>query len=54
MDSKVTILLIEDNPADSELVSIFLKGVYAGKASLATAGSLVNGLKLIESTTLIN
>ncbi len=51
MSDKVSILLIEDNPADSELVRIFLKGIYVGKANQVTADSLEKGLKLIESTT---
>jgi len=50
MDNKVNILLIEDNPADSELVSIFLKGVYAGKCALVIADSLNKGLELMDVT----
>jgi len=48
METKINILLIEDNPADSELVSIFLKGVYSSKASLVTADTLIAGMQLIE------
>ena len=48
MEGKINILLIEDNPADSELVSIFLKGVYAGKSILATADSLAKGFELTQ------
>jgi len=48
VDNKVNILLIEDNPADSELVRIFLKGVYAGKAALSTTDSLLKGVELLE------
>src|ERR1700722_16565700 len=48
MDGKINILLIEDNPADSELVSIFLKGIYAGKAKLVTADSLIKGYELLK------
>jgi PAS domain S-box-containing protein len=50
LEDKINILLIEDNPADSELVSIFLKGVYAGKSTLATADSLTKGIELAERT----
>ena len=50
MDGKVNILLIEDNPADSELVSIFLKGVYANKAILVAADSLVKGFEQMQKT----
>jgi PAS domain S-box-containing protein len=50
MDPKVNILLIEDNPADSELVNIFLKSVYANKATLAIADSLDKGFRLIDDS----
>ncbi len=49
MDNKINILLIEDNPADSELVSIFLKGIYANKSALARTDSLRTGIQLLET-----
>ena len=51
MEGKISILLIEDNPADSELVSIFLRGIYAGKSKLATAATLDEGIKLLQNST---
>ena len=48
MENKIRILLIEDNPADSQLVSIFLKGIYASRASLFTTDSLVKSFKLLD------
>jgi len=50
MEDKVNILLIEDNPSDKELVSIYLREVYSGRSVLFTADSLANGLTLLEST----
>ncbi|HTB31281.1 MAG TPA: response regulator [Bacteroidia bacterium] len=48
MEDKVNILLIEDNPSDKELVSIYLRDVYAGRSILFTAESLAKGLHVIE------
>jgi two-component system sensor histidine kinase UhpB len=50
MEGKINILLIEDNPADSELVSIFLKGIYLNRSTLARADSLTMGMSLIEES----
>ncbi len=47
MDDKVNILLIEDNPSDKELVSIYLREVYGGKSTLFTADSLTKGFQVI-------
>ncbi len=50
MNGKINILLIEDNPADSELVSIFLKGIYLNQSTLARADSLTMGMGLIDES----
>jgi PAS domain S-box-containing protein len=48
MQKKINILLIEDNPADSELIGIFLKGSYASRCSVVTADSLTKGVELLD------
>jgi len=49
VEINVNILLIEDNPSDKELVSIYLRDVYSGKSTLFTADSLAKGLQLIRT-----
>ncbi len=41
--------MIEDNPSDKELMSIYLRDVYAGQSILFTADTLTKGLALIET-----
>ena len=43
-------MLIEDNPADSELIRIFLKGSYSNKCVVTTANSLTKGIELLPAT----
>ncbi len=47
-DAKISVLLIEDNPADSRLVSIFLKSIYGDRAFISIADSLSIGLEMAE------
>jgi len=47
MQKKINILLIEDNPADSELIKIFLRSSYANKCSVSTATSIAEGTGLL-------
>jgi PAS domain S-box-containing protein len=49
MQERINILLIEDNPADSELIRIFLKGSYANKCVVTTANTLSNGIELLKT-----
>ena len=49
MQKGVNILLIEDNPADSELIGIFLRGSYANMCNVTTAGSLAKGADLLAA-----
>jgi PAS domain S-box-containing protein len=51
MESKVNILLIEDNPADRDLIKIFLKGFYADTCNVTTADHLSDGLRLLAENT---
>ena len=53
MNDKVNILLIEDNPADSELLNIYLKSAYPGKFTLVIADSLSKGLELLGDSPVI-
>ena len=48
MNEKINILVIEDNPADSQLVSIFLKAIYNGKTTISIADSLNRAMELVE------
>jgi PAS domain S-box-containing protein len=50
MQERINILLIEDNPADSELIRIFLKGSYSNKCVVTTANSLTKGIELLPAT----
>ena len=50
MQERINILLIEDNPADSELIRIFLKGSYANKCAVTTANTLANGIALLKDS----
>ncbi len=50
MQERINILLIEDNPADSELIRIFLKGSYANKCAVTTANTLRNGIDLLSNS----
>jgi len=49
MQKKIDILLIEDNPADSELIKIFLRSSYANRCSVVTASSLLDGTQLLAT-----
>ena len=47
MQSTMNLLLIEDNPADRDLIRIFLKGVYSNSCNVTTASTLTEGLNLL-------
>lgn len=49
MDEKISILLIEDNRADSRLIEIYLNEVYTNQAILTTADTLESGLEKLQS-----
>jgi len=49
VDDKGNILLIEDNPADSRLISIYLQDVYKDKYAITIADSLIEGMQLIKA-----
>jgi len=44
MEDKINILLIEDNKADSRLISIYLKEAFASQVTLSVAENLKKGL----------
>lgn len=48
MQSKIEILLIEDNPADRDLIRIFLKSSYGGNCVITSASSLAEGLDFLK------
>src|ERR1700743_3210857 len=48
MDTKINILLVEDNTADSTLVRIFLKNIFPNTADITVANSLRNAMELAE------
>jgi PAS domain S-box-containing protein len=48
MENKMNILLIEDNPADSRLIDIYLKESFNDGFSLVVADSLLTGLEEIS------
>ena len=48
MKNKIDILLIEDNPEDSELVDLYLKKAFYDKYSLITANRLSKGFELLS------
>ena len=45
----MSILLIEDNPADRDLIRIFLRGFYPNTYKITTAETLAEGMKLLAS-----
>src|SRR5436190_14642569 len=49
MDSKIKLLLIEDNPTDVSLVDVYLKEAFPGNYILVTADRLSKGLEYIDS-----
>jgi len=48
VDDIGNILLIEDNPADSRLINIYLEDIYRDKCTVITADSLVRGFQLMK------
>jgi len=49
MNSKIKLLLIEDNPTDVSLVDVYLKEAFPGNYILVTADRLSKGLEFIDS-----
>lgn len=47
MEEKIKILIIEDNPGDSRLISIYLKESFDDKFAYSSAENLSKGLKLL-------
>src|SRR5258705_8057150 len=49
MNSKIKLLLIEDNPTDVALVDVYLKEAFPGSYILVTADRLAKGLEYMAS-----
>src|SRR5689334_13608493 len=49
MNSKIKLLLIEDNPTDVALVDVYLKEAFPASYILVTADRLAKGLEYISS-----
>ena len=48
MNSKINILLVEDNPADIKLLKVYLKDIYGDDVIFSTALSLNEAINKVE------